>query len=32
MSKVLISWYAYNNDFMIEQKGNRKRNLGFVNE
>lgn len=32
MNKVLISWYAYNNDFMIEQKGNRKRNMGFVNE
>lgn len=32
MSKILISWYAYNNDFMIEQKGNRKRNMGLINE
>ncbi|WP_374550137.1 sigma 54-interacting transcriptional regulator [Flavobacterium sp.] len=32
MSKLLISWYAYNNDFMIEQKGNQRRNMGFVNE
>lgn len=32
MNKILISWYAYNNDFMMEQQGNRKRNLGLVNE
>lgn len=32
MSSVLISWYAYNNDFMIEQRGNQKREMGLVNE
>lgn len=32
MNKILVSWYAYNNDFMIEQRGNQKRNMGFVNE
>jgi transcriptional regulator with PAS, ATPase and Fis domain len=32
MSNILISWYAYNNDFMIEQRGNQKREMGLVNE
>lgn len=32
MRNVLVSWYAYNNDFMIEQRGNQKRELGLVNE
>lgn len=32
MSNTLISWYAYNNDFMIEQRGNQKREMGLVNE
>lgn len=32
MSKILISWHSYNNDFMIEQRGNQKRNMGLVNE
>jgi transcriptional regulator with PAS, ATPase and Fis domain len=32
MNNTLISWYAYNNDFMIEQRGNQKRYLGFVDE
>lgn len=32
MGKILISWYAYNNDFGVEQKGAVKRKLGTVNE
>ena len=32
MTNILISWYAFNNDFMIEQRGNQKRDLGLVNE
>ena len=32
MEKILLSWYAYNNDFIIQQSGNRKRKLGTVNE
>lgn len=32
MGHTLISWYAYNNDFMIEQLGNQKREMGLVNE
>ena len=32
MSRILISWYAYNNDFMIEQRGNQKREMGLINE
>jgi DNA-binding NtrC family response regulator len=30
--KILISWYAYNNDFVIEQRGAAKRKLGTINE
>jgi len=32
MEKVLLSWYAYNNDFIIQQSGNSKRKVGTVNE
>lgn len=32
MEKILISWYAYNNDFVIQQLGKAKRNVGMVNE
>ena len=32
MSNILVSWYAYNNDFMIEQRGNQRREMGLVNE
>lgn len=32
MEKILISWYAYNNDFGMEQKGAIKRRIGTINE
>lgn len=32
MSKILISWYAYTHDFVIQQDGARKRKLEAVNE
>lgn len=32
MGKILISWYALNNDFLFEQHGARKRKLEMVNE
>jgi len=32
MSKILISWYAYTHDFMMQQDGARKRKLEMVNE
>jgi transcriptional regulator with PAS, ATPase and Fis domain len=32
MRNILVSWYAYNNDFMIEQRGNQRREMGLVNE
>lgn len=32
MNKILLSWYAYNNDFMFEQQGMQRRELGIVNE
>lgn len=32
MKKILISWYAFNNDFVLEQKGALKRKLGTINE
>lgn len=32
MSKILISWYAFNHDFVIEQQGAKRRKLEVVNE
>lgn len=32
MSKTLISWYAFNHDFVIQQNGARKQRLEIVNE
>lgn len=32
MRKILISWYAYNHDFVIQQQGARKQKLELVNE
>ena len=32
MTKILISWYSFNHDFIIEQKGTKIRRLEMVNE
>lgn len=32
MSKILISWYAFNHDFVTQQNGERKQRLEIVNE
>lgn len=32
MKKILISWYAYNNDFVMEHRGSLSRRIGTINE
>jgi DNA-binding NtrC family response regulator len=32
MSKILLSWYSFNHDFIVEQKGAKFRRLQMVNE